>query len=67
MRKQAQKKACDRSVHKVHDYCRIFEATNFRAKSARQNGEGGIRTPGALRLNGFQDRRDRPLCHLSLN
>ena len=29
------------------------------------NGERGIRTPGALRLNGFQDRRDRPLCHLS--
>ena len=29
------------------------------------NGERGIRTPGALQLNGFQDRRDRPLCHLS--
>ncbi len=29
-------------------------------------GEGGIRTPGALRLSGFQDRRDRPLCHLSV-
>ncbi len=28
-------------------------------------GEGGIRTPGGLRLNGFQDRRIRPLCHLS--
>ncbi len=30
-------------------------------------GEGGIRTPGGLTLNGFQDRRNRPLCHLSLN
>ena len=30
-------------------------------------GEGGIRTPGTLRLSGFQDRRDRPLCHLSIN
>ena len=29
-------------------------------------GEGGIRTPGGVTLNGFQDRRDRPLCHLSL-
>ena len=28
-------------------------------------GEGGIRTPGPVKVNGFQDRRDRPLCHLS--
>ncbi len=28
-------------------------------------GEGGIRTPGTLRYNGFQDRRFRPLSHLS--
>ena len=28
-------------------------------------GERGIRTPGDLRLNGFQDRRIKPLCHLS--
>jgi hypothetical protein len=28
-------------------------------------GEGGIRTPGALPHNGFQDRRIRPLCHFS--
>ncbi len=28
-------------------------------------GEGGIRTPGTSRYNGFQDRRDRPLCHFS--
>ena len=28
-------------------------------------GEGGIRTHGASRLNGFQDRRFRPLSHLS--
>ena len=28
-------------------------------------GEGGIRTPGPVTVNGFQDRRDRPLCHLS--
>ena len=28
-------------------------------------GERGIRTPGAVTLNGFQDRRIRPLCHLS--
>ena len=28
-------------------------------------GKRGIRTPGASQLNGFQDRRNRPLCHLS--
>ncbi|MBN1111742.1 MAG: hypothetical protein JXA53_02375, partial [Bacteroidales bacterium] len=27
--------------------------------------ERGIRTPGTLPHNGFQDRRIRPLCHLS--
>ncbi len=29
-------------------------------------GERGIRTPGPVTVNGFQDRRIRPLCHLSL-
>ena len=35
--------------------------------SDRKNtsGERGIRTPGDLRLNGFQDRLHRPLGHLS--
>ena len=28
-------------------------------------GERGIRTPGPLTVSGFQDRRNRPLCHLS--
>ena len=28
-------------------------------------GETGIRTPGASQHNGFQDRRNRPLCPLS--
>ena len=30
-----------------------------------RGGEGGIRTPGRLPVSGFQDRRNRPLCHLS--
>ncbi len=29
-------------------------------------GEAGIRTLGGLPLNGFQDRRFRPLSHLSI-
>ena len=32
---------------------------------AERGGEGGIRTHGALRLNGFRDRLLRPLGHLS--
>ena len=29
-------------------------------------GEWEIRTPGSLRINGFQDRRIQPLCQLSI-
>lgn len=29
-------------------------------------GETGIRTLGRFPFNGFQDRRNRPLCHLSV-
>jgi len=28
-------------------------------------GERGIRTPGGITLNSFQDCRNRPLCHFS--
>lgn len=35
------------------------------AQKTLQGGGGGIRTPGGLPLNGFQDRRIRPLCHPS--
>ena len=31
----------------------------------RLGGERGIRTPGTLRYNSFQDCRIRPLCHFS--
>ena len=30
-------------------------------------GERGIRTPGPVTVNSFQDYRNRPLCHLSRN
>ena len=30
-----------------------------------RGGERGIRTPGPVTVNGFQDRRNRPLCQLS--
>ena len=31
------------------------------------SGERGIRTPGGVTLNSFQDCRIRPLCHSSNN
>jgi hypothetical protein len=45
-----------------------FEAfciENIASSEATGRG-GGIRTPGTLRFNGFQDRRIRPLCHSSV-
>ncbi len=30
-------------------------------------GERGIRTPGPVTVNSFQDCRNRPLCHFSRN
>jgi hypothetical protein len=38
---------------------------SFRTILMLRSGERGIRTPGPLTVNGFQDRRNRPLCHLS--
>ncbi len=39
---------------------------NFSKHNIKENsGELGIRTPGGVTLNGFQDRRNRPLCQLS--
>ena len=47
--------------------CSVFYQIIFRAKLifSVYCGETGIRTPGTSQYNGFQDRRNRPLCHLS--
>ena len=46
-----------------------FRPFSFFGKGSRHRhpgcGKRGIRTPGTLQFNGFQDRRNRPLCHLS--
>ena len=42
--------------HKKSPFSRAFYFTG---------GERGIRTPGPVTVNGFQDRRNRPLCHFS--
>ncbi len=49
-----EKKPCKRTVYKV-----------FLSVTFLRGGERGIRTPGTLPYNGFQDHRIRPLCHLS--
>lgn len=38
----------------------------FTTRYADFCGERGIRTPGTSQYAGFQDRCNRPLCHLSL-
>jgi hypothetical protein len=39
--------------------------TRRRGNLVQKYGGGGIRTHGTLRPSGFQDRRNRPLCHPS--
>ena len=46
--------------------CFRISCFGFSAYRAPRSGGGGIRTHGTLRLSGFQDRRNRPLCHPSL-
>lgn len=49
--------------------CPVFNGESANSlisnKLADFSGERGIRTPGPVKINGFQDRRIRPLCHLS--
>ena len=48
---------------------RLFRTKNpqlaLRVQCDASCGEGGIRTPGSVTFNSFQDCRNRPLCHLS--
>ena len=44
---------------------KILIYRDFLCFTILSSGETGIRTPGASQHNGFQDRRNRPLCHLS--
>ena len=47
------------------DTKRASDEVDVGSSAVDSGGKGGIRTPGASQLIGFQDRRDRPLCHLS--
>ena len=46
--------------------CKLNIYRGFLVFALSLGGERGIRTPGTSQYNGFQDRRNRPLCHLSL-
>ena len=43
-----------------------WNVPTYAKASVGEGGERGIRTPGPVTVNGFQDRRIRPLCHLSM-
>ncbi len=45
--------------------CKLLILQRFLSFCIATGGERGIRTPGPLTVNGFQDRRNRPLCQLS--
>ena len=46
-------------------YTKKPQASDIQLLADFKSGERGIRTPGTSQFNGFQDRRDRPLRHLS--
>lgn len=46
-------------------YTKNPQASDIQLLADFKSGERGIRTPGTSQFNGFQDRRDRPLRHLS--
>ena len=54
--------ACKRACAEGNEKAVLLSRTAF----CFFGGEGGIRTPGTSQFNGFQDRRNRPLCHLSV-
>ena len=43
----------------------IYQKSLLKFLSEDSSGERGIRTPGTFRYDGFQDRCNRPLYHLS--
>ena len=56
---------CTTPKNKKHCKRLIYRA--FLVFALALGGERGIRTPGTSQYGGFQDRCNRPLCHLSKN
>src|SRR5579885_1017594 len=64
---------CQDASHQIDIQClgktgakSLLITLNSFLRKKLNGGEGGIRTPGALRHSAFRVRRDRPLCHLSV-
>ena len=54
------------TIHqKIKNPRKVLIYRDFLCFTILSSGETGIRTPGTSQYNGFQDRRNRPLCHLS--
>ena len=47
------------------EFCAQHKTPKLKIRRILSNGAGGIRTPGALRHDGFQDRLLKPLGHRS--
>ena len=47
-------------------YTKKPQASDIQLLADFKSGERGIRTPGTSRYDGFQDRCNRPLYHLSI-
>ena len=59
------KTAISCNIPKNKNPCKRLTYRDFLVFAFYVCGERGIRTPGTSQFNGFQDRRNRPLCHLS--
>ena len=46
---------------------KLLNLVGFSTVCISTGGERGIRTPGPVTVNSFQDCRNRPLCQLSRN
>ena len=44
---------------------KLLNLVGFSTVCISTGGERGIRTPGPVTVNSFQDCRNRPLCHFS--
>ena len=55
-----------KDVFQLHGVDESISLPQLKTLQEKFGGETGIRTLGRFPFNGFQDRRNRPLCHLSV-
>ena len=52
-------------LQSTENYVFLGLQCTFKTYEKEKTGKGGIRTLGSSRYDGFQNRCNRPLCHLS--